>query len=202
MMTTPDRRDTAGPDPDPGNPDAVLEVQILTSHDGWHAIPAVMDRITEGLCTAAAHVGLVLPAQVSLLLTGDGEIRAINRDHRGKDSPTNVLSFPQIDMSAVDVSTLSALLEEQAPMGDDVPALGDIALSIETLTREAEADGKTLNDHLIHLVVHGFLHLIGHDHEADDMAEAMEAEEIAILHRLNIANPYAELTHAPVETRD
>ena len=113
---------------------------------------------------------------MSLLLTGDAEVQALNARWRGQDKPTNVLSFPA------------------APAGRlaEAPALGDIALAFETLAREAEAAGVPLADHYRHLVTHGFLHLIGYDHETDEEAERMEALETRILARLGVADPYAD----------
>jgi probable rRNA maturation factor len=114
-------------------------------------------------------------AELTVHLMGDDEIRALNAQWRGKDAPTNVLSFP-------------------AAAGDNVEQamlLGDILIAFETVAREAEAEGKPLADHFRHLVIHGFLHLLGHDHVEPDEAEAMEAIEIAALARLGIADPYA-----------
>ena len=114
-------------------------------------------------------------ASVSLCLADDAQLRALNLRWRGIDKPTNVLSFPS------------------APPGPRArsAALGDIALAYETLAREADALGVPLADHYRHLVAHGFLHLIGYDHETDQEAERMEALETRILARLGAADPYA-----------
>ena len=113
---------------------------------------------------------------MSVLLTGDAEVRTLNARWRGQDKPTNVLSFPA------------------APAGrpSESATLGDIALAFETLAREAEAAGVPLADHYRHLVTHGFLHLIGYDHETDEEAERMEALEKRILARLGVGDPYAD----------
>lgn len=114
-------------------------------------------------------------AELSILLTDDAEQRALNQQWRGKDSSTNVLSFPQIE-----------------PFAPVIGILGDITLARETLEREAAEQGISFPDHFRHLVVHGFLHILGYDHLTDDEAEQMESLETAILAKLGIADPYAE----------
>ena len=114
-----------------------------------------------------------------ILLTDDETIHDLNARFRGKDSATNVLSFPAAE---------SAL-----------PYLGDIALAYGVCAREAEAQGKPLAHHLTHLVVHGVLHLLGYDHESDAEAEAMEGVERAILSRLGVPDPYAHPDHGVTE---
>jgi probable rRNA maturation factor len=113
---------------------------------------------------------------VNVLFTSDAEVRVLNRDFRGIDAPTNVLSFP-------------AAAEQIAHDGDAIH-LGDIALALETIEREAKEQGKPLLHHVSHLIVHGTLHLLGYDHDTDAAAEAMEAHETAILGRLGIPDPY------------
>lgn len=117
----------------------------------------------------------------SLLFTSDAEVHALNRDWRERDKPTNVLSFPMLERDQ---------LVSLAPDGPPV-MLGDIALAYETCTREAAEKGVPLEHHAAHLIVHGLLHLAGHDHvESDAQAEQMEALETAILAKLGIADPY------------
>ena len=108
------------------------------------------------------------------MLTDDAEQQALNRDWRGIDKPTNVLSFPQIE-----------------PFGPVFGLLGDIVLARETVEREAREQGITLSDHFTHLVVHGFLHILGYDHLDDDEALVMERLETQILGTLGVADPYA-----------
>ena len=112
-------------------------------------------------------------SEVSIVLTDDAHIKALNAQYRGKDAATNVLSFP--------VTTGSA----GAPR-----LLGDIVIAYETTAREAEREGKSLAHHLAHLTVHGFLHLLGYDHESEAEAETMERLERDILARLDIPDPY------------
>jgi probable rRNA maturation factor len=106
--------------------------------------------------------------EVSLVFCGDELIHQLNRDYRGKDKPTNVLSFES----------------------GGRPFLGDVVLALETVLAEAKAQGKQPADHLAHLVVHGVLHLLGHDHETRAEAARMERVEIAILSRLGVPDPY------------
>jgi probable rRNA maturation factor len=114
------------------------------------------------------------------MLTDDAGIRTLNSNWRGVDKPTNVLSFPA--------------LQPTGPSGaDDAPRmLGDIAIAYETTRKEADDEQKPFDHHLSHLAVHGFLHLIGYDHENDDDAEAMETLEQEILAQLGIPDPYAD----------
>jgi probable rRNA maturation factor len=114
------------------------------------------------------------------MLTDDEGIRTLNRNWRGIDKPTNVLSFPALQPRG-------PRLEDEAPR-----MLGDIAIAYETTRREADEEQKPFGHHLSHLAVHGFLHLIGHDHEQDQEAETMESLEREILAQLGIPDPYAE----------
>jgi len=119
----------------------------------------------------------------SLLFTSDAEVHALNREWRGRDKPTNVLSFPMLEREE---------LETLSPHGPP-EMLGDIALAYETCAREAAEKGITLEAHATHLIVHGLLHLAGHDHvDSDQQAEVMEALETRILAKLGIADPYGD----------
>ncbi|MFA6219247.1 MAG: rRNA maturation RNase YbeY [Erythrobacter sp.] len=135
-------------------------------------------------CCAQAEPALANPRlAVSVLFTSDAEVHALNREWRGKDKPTNVLSFPMLGR------------EELVALASDGPPemLGDLALAFETCAREAGDKGIALADHAAHLIVHGLLHLAGHDHVgSDEQAEAMEALEIAALAKLGIADPYGD----------
>ena len=118
--------------------------------------------------------------ELAIMLTDDAGIRVLNCNWRGIDKPTNVLSFPA--------------LQPAGPTGpDEAPRmLGDIAIAYETMRREADDEQKPFDHHLSHLAVHGFLHLVGYDHENDADAEVMEALEVRILAQIGIPNPYAD----------
>ncbi|GMN04091.1 rRNA maturation RNase YbeY [Erythrobacter sp. MTPC3] len=122
---------------------------------------------------------------VSALFTTDGEVHALNREWRERDKPTNVLSFPMLERDE-----LLDLASEGPPV-----MLGDIALAHETCAREAQEKSVILEHHCAHLIVHGLLHLAGHDHvHSDDEAEEMEALETRILAKLGIPDPYGDRT--------
>lgn len=125
-------------------------------------------------------IRLERPVELSIRLTNDDEVRALNAQWRGKDKPTNVLSFPQCDPDE---------LEAIASAGPEV-MLGDIVLARGVCEREAEERGVPLEDHAIHLLVHGTLHLLGYDHQDDCSAEEMESREVRALERLGISDPY------------
>ncbi|MDF1791752.1 MAG: rRNA maturation RNase YbeY [Thalassobaculaceae bacterium] len=135
-------------------------------------IPALAETAVEA---ALARAGVSGAVEVSVLLTDDAEQRDLNRDHRGKDSSTNVLSFPA----------------GFAPPAGPRP-LGDVSLALETVLREAGEQEISVADHLTHLLVHGTLHLLGYDHDDARDAEEMEALEREILAGLGIADPYAD----------
>jgi probable rRNA maturation factor len=161
---------------------ALPATEVLVVADCWAAeadADAVIHRAIEA---AAAMVDSDTgDAELAIMLTDDAGIRTLNQNWRGIDKPTNVLSFPAL----------------QPPEGvdepDDMPRmLGDIAIAYETTRREADEEDKPFANHLSHLAVHGFLHLVGYDHEKDDEAEEMEALEREILATLGIADPYAD----------
>jgi probable rRNA maturation factor len=119
-------------------------------------------------------------SEISLLLTDDKEIQTLNKNYRGFDKPTNVLSFPIQDPLA-----LKTVMQQSHPI-----MLGDIVLSYETVMHEIDRDKKTFLNHVSHLLVHSVLHLLGYDHEEDHDADEMEALEVRILNQLGIQNPY------------
>ncbi len=160
-MTTPVRIDFSGGDDWPAADKALVERAAA-------AAIAAADACEEDEEPPSAY-------EVSILLTDDDAVRILNRDWRGQDKPTNVLSFPA-DMPAIP---------------DGPRMIGDIALARETLVREAGEQRKTLEQHLQHLVVHGVLHLFGYDHMDDADAAEMEAFEIEILAGLAVPDPYA-----------
>ena len=136
------------------------------------------DLATDAVRAALAANAIAIDGrtiEVSLRLTDDAEVQQLNRQFRGKDRPTNVLSFPMDDA-------------DDAGPGEWM--LGDMVLARETCVAEAAEKGISVTDHASHLIVHGTLHLLGHDHLDDTTAEAMEALETKILASLGIANPY------------
>lgn len=143
----------------------------------WEALAARAAQAAAGGEPLLANPRLA----VSLLFTSDEEVHTLNREWRERDKPTNVLSFPMLEREE---------LEALAPEGPP-EMLGDIALAYGTCAREAGEKGVTLEAHATHLIVHGLLHLAGHDHvDSDEQAEAMEALETGILAKLGIADPY------------
>ena len=150
--------------------------------------PAATDwlAMAQRAAAAAAQVAPELASprlSASLLFADDATVHALNREWRDKDKPTNVLSFPMLDRGE-----LLALPNEGPP-----ELLGDIAMALETCAREAAEKGVSLADHTSHLVIHGFLHLAGHDHETSPAdAQAMENMEIQALALIGIGNPYED----------
>jgi probable rRNA maturation factor len=154
------------------------EIDLSVEGGAWPA-PMQLEALAAHAIAAAieeAQPVLMPGVTLSLLCCDDARIRDINRDWRGFDKATNVLSFPAV--------TTDRLAQ--------TPFLGDIAIAYETVSREADEAGKTFDDHLAHLIIHGFLHLLGEDHETDEQAERMEALERKALARLGIGDPYAD----------
>jgi probable rRNA maturation factor len=152
-------------------------VEVAIESDLWAAEPGA-EAIVRRAIAAASDVVRALPeasGEVSVVLADDAALRALNRQWRQIDKPTNVLSF---QVTAPGASNGMPRL------------LGDIAVAYETTAREAAADEKPVIHHLAHLAVHGFLHLVGYDHESDEAADEMERLEAKILARLDIPDPY------------
>lgn len=146
------------------------------------AVPAVrrVCRRAAVAALAAAETSLA-ESELSMMLTDDATIADLNRRYRGRDAPTDVLSFSNPDLKP-----------GTPPSAGAAPALlGDVVVAFETASADAAEDGKSLSDHLAHLVVHGVLHLLGYDHEDDGDARSMEALEVAVLAGLGIENPYS-----------
>lgn len=156
------------------------DILVSVENGGWEA--GLDDA--GALCSKAAEAALagdgrkLDAAEISILLTDDAEVQALNRDYRDQDKPTNVLSFAALD-------------GDPEPLPDGTLPLGDIVLAFETVEREAQEAGISLADHVTHMVVHGTLHLLQYDHETDEEAEEMESLETAILAGMGIADPYA-----------
>lgn len=156
-----------------------ISIDVTMEAGNWPPGETIEEWIRRAFAAIVAETGLTIPRQgteLSAVFTDDAHIRQLNREWRGKDKSTNVLSFP-------------AFAPNKA--GPISPMLGDIVLAWQTVAREADADGKSIDQHSMHLIVHGILHLIGYDHELDDEAEEMEALERRILSRLAIPDPYA-----------
>jgi probable rRNA maturation factor len=146
-------------------------ITLLVDDPAWRKVPRLNARLKRAAAIAMKAAGLKGESALTLLLASDQRLRELNRDFRGRDKPTNVLSFP-------------------ANQGDLYR--GDIAIAYGVARREAEAAGKTFTDHVSHLVVHGVLHLAGYDHETSRDARIMEPLEVKILKTLGIADPYKE----------
>lgn len=157
-----------------------LDKDFLIEAEIWETVSdfqVVVQRALEAALEYVRHneeIAFLPECEISLVFTDDDAIRVLNATHRGKDSATNVLSFP-ID-------------EDADPFG---PMLGDVVFAHETILREARDLDLAFSAHLSHLCIHGFLHLLGYDHIESDEAEKMESVEIAILATIGIDNPYA-----------
>ncbi|ODT02830.1 MAG: rRNA maturation RNase YbeY [Mesorhizobium sp. SCN 65-20] len=155
-----------------------LDIDLMVEAGAWPdevSLRAMVDRAVPA-ALAEAEVEEGQSAELSLVFTDDAAIRTLNAEWRGKDKPTNVLSFPAFPV---------------APGDPLPPMLGDIVLAYETVAREAAEENKPLENHITHLIIHGLLHLLGYDHETDEEAEEMEALERQALARLAIPDPYA-----------
>jgi probable rRNA maturation factor len=156
-------------------PSRTPSVEIIVESPLWEAEPGIEGALQRAVAETSAAI-TTEDVELAIVLTNDARIRALNHAWRGFDKPTNVLSFPAGDRGG----------------GEGSPALlGDIVIAYETTKREAQAQGTPFLHHLTHLTVHGFLHLRGYNHEADDEAETMERLERQILARLDIPDPYA-----------
>jgi probable rRNA maturation factor len=167
---------------------ATPDVEVEIETDAWSdACPGADDIVRRA---ARAALGDRRDGVLTVLLTDDDAVRELNARFRAIDAPTNVLAFPAA-----------------RPPGGAPPetCLGDVALAFGVCEREARAQGKSLADHLCHLVIHGALHLLGYDHQDDDQATAMEALERELLGRLGVSDPYARddiADDAPGEPHD
>ncbi|WP_246775877.1 rRNA maturation RNase YbeY [Methylobacterium aquaticum] len=154
------------------------EIDVAVEDERWEGVAPDLD----GFVARAVEAALAIvppdgPIEISIVLTDDPAVQELNRTWRGKDKPTNVLSFPN-----------------EQPHGGGPRLLGDVVLAYDTMLRESGEQSKPLDHHLAHLVVHGTLHLLGHDHELGDAeADAMEALEVAALRRLGVPDPYGDV---------
>ncbi|WCK18693.1 rRNA maturation RNase YbeY [Agrobacterium tumefaciens] len=160
-----------------------LDIQISVEAEGWSSEEDLLAFVTKALDAAVDFLKREekqpfpkMPVELSLVFTDDENIREINAEWRDKDKATNVLSFPAFPLE---------------PGGMPGPMLGDIVIARETVEREALELEKSFEDHLTHLLVHGFLHLFGYDHMDEEEAEEMESLETRILAVLGLSDPYA-----------
>ena len=167
-----------------------LEISFSLEAGDWEATVTDVEMLVEAAARAAfkaAERPEILngaPAEMSLVLADDALVQTLNRDYRDKDKPTNVLSFALLD--DLDDTDDALARDEGMPI-----LIGDVILAFETVQREAREQGKSVGDHLTHLVIHGVLHLLGYDHQSDPDADRMERLETSILARMGIADPYS-----------
>ena len=158
---------------DPSSRPARLRLDIVNDSGDWPPVEPLIQRAADAAWARAGEGD----AEASVALMDDAAVRTLTRQFRDRDSATDVLSFPA----------------DEPPFPSDDPAmLGDIALALETVRRDSALENKSFEDHLVHLLVHGILHLLGYDHDVADEAEAMEDAERAILADLGIADPYRD----------
>lgn len=154
-----------------------IEIDTNVLCPDWPDISDILENVTAALSeNLVFHEYGERAIEISVVLADNLFIRNLNKTYRGKDKPTNVLSFPQ-DPDA----------------GGKMINLGDVVLAYETVKLEAESQDKSFPDHVTHLLVHGILHLLEYDHENDEEAEEMESLEIRVLERLGIKNPYRDI---------
>jgi probable rRNA maturation factor len=163
------------------NADAA-DVAVNLDNPAWESALSNVNALVEQ--SARAALGAVElpvgPLEISFLLSDDATVQDLNKRYRDQDKATNVLSFAALDAT-----------EEEFRPPEEPLLLGDVIFALETIQREASAQGKALSDHLSHLTIHGVLHLLGYDHISDEDAVEMESLETEILKGLGIENPYA-----------
>lgn len=171
-------------DPDPRT--STLLIDIIRDDGVWTEVPSFEEKAID-ICQTAfravqkpSFIRSGQMVEVCITLSDDATVRELNKNYRDKDTPTNVLSFPQYTSE----DTFFAL-----PDGGPL-MLGDIILAYETMVKESKEQSKTIENHTLHLILHGFLHLLEYDHIEEEDAETMEAMEVAILAQFNIPNPY------------
>lgn len=162
----------------------MINIDIVSKSKKWQSHEDFVKKVTKKLIAETELKKILkknIQLDVAISLVLDREMQKINQQFRGKNKPTNVLSFPAIDWN---------LLKKNIRQIKDFLYLGDIVISYETLKKESLAQNKSFENHLTHLILHSILHLLGHDHEEDDMAQIMENLEIKILRKFKISNPY------------
>ncbi len=152
------------------------EIAISIEDKRWKILPNINAVSARAVAAAIQHISAKPFAELSLAYIDDAHMKNLNKTYRGKNKPTNVLSFPSVGSRAF------------------TPLLGDIVFAFETVSAEAQKFGIPLESHLAHLIIHGFLHLQGYDHQNEKNAQVMEALEVKALADLGISNPYARET--------
>ncbi|MEO5756307.1 MAG: rRNA maturation RNase YbeY [Mesorhizobium sp.] len=156
--------------------DLPVDIDLIVEAGDWPDEAELSRLVDRAAAAAFAETGAKGHSELSVVFSDDAHVQRLNAGWRGKDKPTNVLSFPAFPF----------------PKGGPLPPmLGDIVLAAETVSREAALEDKPVENHITHLVIHGLLHLLGYDHETDAEAEEMEALERTALARLAIPDPYA-----------
>jgi probable rRNA maturation factor len=155
----------------------LITIELSREAGDWSETGALLALARQAVDASCRHLAIETDSELSVLFTDDAAVRAINRQWRGFDKPTNVLSFPTVQLS---------------PGQRPGPVMGDIVLAFETVRDEARDGGVVIAHHILHLIVHAFLHLLGYDHETDADADAMERHETDILERLGVSDPYSE----------
>ncbi|MCM2343778.1 MAG: rRNA maturation RNase YbeY [Alphaproteobacteria bacterium] len=166
-----------------------VDIDLVVNHPAWDKVGISLESFADEVISLTLTMA-ILPEvlhgralEVCVVLSNDAEIHALNRDYRGIDKPTNVLSFANLDSD----SAADELVQADMPF-----ALGDIIIAWETMQREALEQHKEFLAHLRHMMVHGTLHLLGYDHMDDEEAAEMEGLEVKILEKMSIKNPYAD----------
>jgi probable rRNA maturation factor len=157
--------------------DSSHTIEVAVEAESWRSAVTDLEQFCRRAVAAVLAAEVDEPVEVSVLLADDATVARLNRDYRGKDQPTDVLSFP-------------AGAPVHAGMAQP-RLLGDVVVALEATAREAAAADRPLANHLSHLLVHGTLHLCGFDHEAEDDAERMESREVELLAGLGVPDPYA-----------
>lgn len=167
-----------------------LDLELVEDDGDWQVFGDIDDLVVaaQRVLADAFELPAAGPASIAVALSSDAVVRRLNATYRGKDIPTNVLSFPAADAAASHDAVGAS------------HALGDVVLAVETVLAEAAAAGISPAHHFQHLLIHGVLHLIGYDHLTDAEAEAMEALETTLLARLGIADPYSDRANAPARS--
>jgi probable rRNA maturation factor len=174
------------------NPAEPIKLEIVVRSALWRQRRGAQSVVRKAVFAAAKAISTA-PAELAIVLSHDSAIKALNRNWRGKNAATNVLSFPAApalpSASSGKSGRKTSEKSSDAPQAP-IPYIGDIIIAYQTTAREAAAEGKPFRHHLAHLAVHGFLHLLGYDHENERDAEKMENLERRILRRLAMPDPY------------